>query len=328
MKGQGFNRSILSPGKAGWLFVIGLLLILVPACTPLARSAQVEQPEDRGLLTSILKNGTLVIATDPDYPPQSQFIKEAARIESTRCDMTQYTANQMVGFDIDVAVEVARRLGVEPCFVTPAWSQLAGGNWGGRWDVSVGSMAITSERMEKLYFTQPYTSGAAVLFVHKDNQTYQAPGDLSGKRIGVCTGCAYEAYLRGTLQIPGEKIDYQIQDATIVGYDTDTSALADLAFGDGVNLDAVLTDPDTGKTAIKDGLPVKRVGSIIYHDYVSIAVDKNSSSDPLPLVQRITEIIQAMHQEGTLRKLSQHYYQDDFTITAAAFDIQVLGQLP
>lgn len=216
MKGPTDHKLFLSPRTTGCLIALGLLLFLLPACNPLSRMPQVEQPADLGLLTSIMKNGTLVIATDPEYPPQSQLNKETKRLENTKCDMTQYTANQLVGFDIDVAVEVARRLGVEPCFVTPAWSQLVGGNWGGRWDVSVGSMAITSERMEKLFFTQPYTSGAAVLFIHKDNNTIQAPGDLSGKRIGVCTGCAYEAYLRNTLEIPGEKIDFKVGTQTLL----------------------------------------------------------------------------------------------------------------
>lgn len=328
MKGKIGYRWMVLTGKWVRLFALGLLLLLLPACSPLTRAVQVGQPADQGLLTSITDNGTLVVATDPDYPPQSQLLKDAARLENTHCDMTQYTANQMQGFDVDVAIELARRLGVEPCFVTPAWSQIVGGNWDGRWDVSVGSMVITSERMEKLYFTQPYISGAAVLFVHKSNHTYKVPGDLSGKRIGVCTGCAYEAYLRNTLQIPGEKIDYKIQNATIVGYDTDTSALADLALGDGVRLDAVMTDPDTGRAAIRDGLAIQQLSGEIYHDYVSIAMDKKDSSDPLPLVQRVTQIVKAMHQDGTLRKFSQQYYQGDFTAPAAGFDIQALKQVP
>ena len=309
--------------------MLGLLLVLLPACTALSPAAQqIEHSVESGLLASVLKNGTLVIATDPDYPPQSQLQKKVARLTDTKCDLTQYTANQLVGFDVDVAVEVARRLGVEPCFVTPAWSQLVGGNWGGRWDVHVGSMAITFERMEHLLFSQPYTTGKAVLFVHQDNQKIIEPGDLSGKRVGVCTGCAYEAYLRNTLQIPGEEINFQIQDAVIVGYDTDTSALADLALGDGLHLDAVMTDPDTGQVAISEGLPIKQVGETVYHDYVAIAVDKKSSSDPLPLIQRITEIVTAMHQEGTLRELSQKYYHGDFTKPASEYDIQALEAEP
>jgi polar amino acid transport system substrate-binding protein len=305
-----------------------LLLFSLSACASRPTSTSLPEPTPSGELASVLKNGILVIATDSAYPPQSQLNIETARAASTRCDQTQYTANQLSGFDIDVAVELASRLGVEPCFVTPTWSQVVAGNWGDRWDVNVGSMVITDERMHNLYFTQPYISGAAVLFVHKNNQTYKTPADLSGKRIGTCTGCAYEDYLRGVLNIPGEKIDYEIKNAQVVGYDTDTSALADLAEGDGVRLDAVLTDPDTGASAIRSGLPIQQLGEALYHDYSAVAVDKRSVGDPLPLVERLSALIQEMHQDGTLLKLSQKYYGGDFTTPAAQFDLQALGQIP
>jgi polar amino acid transport system substrate-binding protein len=215
---------------------------------------------------------------------------------------------------------------VEPCFVTPAWSQLIAGNWSDLWDIHVGSMVITTDRMENLYFTQPYTTGAAVLFVHSDNQTYHQPSDLNEKRIGVCTGCAYEDYLRGFLTIPGSDIQFNINRAIPVGYETDTSALAALAKGDGVVLDAVMTDPDTGKAAIEGGLPIKQLEEVLYYDYVSVSLDKKSSRDSVPLVRRINEIIQDMHLDGTLRDLSEEYYHGDFTAPAAEYDIQALEQ--
>lgn len=309
--------------------LLAIVLLLAQAgCTSGAASLQADQTADLGELDNVEKSGVLVIATDAAYPPQSQFNKDAPRAADTRCDLTQYTASQMEGYDIDVAAEIARRMGVEACFVTPTWSQIVGGNWGDRWDINVGSMVITPERMEKLYFTQPYISGEAVLYIHKDNQTYKTVSDLSGKRIGVCSGCAYESYLKGTLVIPTEKIDFQIRNAQIVGYDTDTSALADLAVGDGTNLDGILTDPDTGKTAIAQGLPVKQLGGPLYHDYSGVTVDKNSVGNPIPLVERITAIIQEMHADGTLLQMSYIYYGGDFTTPAAKFDIQALKQFP
>jgi polar amino acid transport system substrate-binding protein len=210
--------------------------------------------------------------------------------------------------------------------VTPAWTQVISGGWDDRWDVNIGSMVITRERMKALYFTQPYITGAAVLFVHKDNRSYAQPADLAGKRIGVCAGCAYESYLKGTLDIPGESMVSPLKDAAVVAYDTDTSALKDLAIGDGVHLDAVLTDPDTGQTAINDGLPLKQLGDPLYHDFDAIAIDKKSSKDPKSLVERITAIIQQMHQDGTLLKLSRQFYHGDFTTLASQYDINGLYQ--
>jgi len=280
------------------------------------------------LLAKITARGTLVISTDPAYPPQSELIEGATRAADTKCAPTEYTADELTGFDVDTAAEIARRLGVEPCFVTPPWTQLTAGNWDDRWDISVGSMAITPERMEVLYFTQPYYATSAALFVHQDNTTFSQPSDLSGKRVGGCTNCTYEAYLQGTLVIPGTEIDFVIADPVIVGYDVDLPALKDLALGDGVQLDAVLVAQPTGQEAIVDGLPIKQLGEPVFFEYLATAIDKKSSQDPVAFVRQVTEIIQQMHGDGTLRRLSQQYYGEDFTTAASQFDVYALDQLP
>jgi polar amino acid transport system substrate-binding protein len=278
-------------------------------------------------LAEIVERGKLVIATDTDYPPQSELKPGAARSDDTQCTSTEYTTSELTGFDIDVAVEIARRLGVEACFVTAAWTQITSGSWGDHWDISVGSMAITPERMEVLYFTQPYYTSPAALFVHKDNLTFTQPSDLSGKKIGVCAGCTYEFYLQGSLLIPGQSVDFDIKDADIVGYDTEIPALQDLALGDGVRLDAVLTGVPLGQSMMGQGLPIRQLDSPVFTEYLAAAIDKKSSKDPSALVRKVSQIIQDMHEDGTLLRLSQHYYGLDFTTAASRFDMQALGQL-
>ncbi len=280
------------------------------------------------LLEKIIVRGTLVIATDPAYPPQSELIEGATRALNSKCAPNQYTADELIGFDVDTAQEIARRLGVEPCYVTPPWTQLTAGNWDSRWDINVGSMAITPDRMEMLYFTQPYYATPAALFVHQDNTTFVDPADLSGKRVGGCTNCTYEAYLQGTLIIPATEIQFVISDAEIMGYDVDLPALEDLALGDGVVLDGVLVAQPTGQQAIEDGFPIKQLGSPVFFEYLSAAIDKKSSLAPITFVQKVNRIIQNLHQDGTLLRLSQQYYGQDFTTAASQFDITSLNQIP
>jgi polar amino acid transport system substrate-binding protein len=303
-------------------FGLALLLILsmlLASCQPAAAPAN-----DK--LGEILARGTLIISTDPAYPPQSELVENAQRPANTKCTGDQRTAAELRGFDIDVAVEIAKRLGVEPCFVTPDWTLIVGGNWADRWDISVGSMTITPERMEKLYFTQPYYTTPAAFFVHKDNTTFTQPSDLSGKKIGACTGCTYDFFLAGTLQIPGETMNYVVKDAVFTGYETDLNALQDLALGDGVRLDAVLTAQPTGAGAVSDGLPLKQLGDPVFFEYLAAAVDKAAGKDPKPFVEKVTEVIKAMHADGTLLKLSQQYYGMDLTTAAAKFDLSQLKQ--
>jgi polar amino acid transport system substrate-binding protein len=319
-----------SPGitsQSKLAFGVLLMLIALTACaSPSSPTATPTAPVDK--LTEIMARGTLIVATDPNYAPQSELKENVARTTNTKCASNQHTANQLEGFDVDVAVEIAERLGVEACFVTPAWTLVVGGSWADRWDINVGSMTITPERMELLYFTQPYYTTPAAFFVHQDNTTFMQPSDLSGKRVGVCTGCTYEFFLDSSLDIPGETIDFVVKDAVIHGYEIDMPAMQDLALGDGVQLDAVLVAQPTGQNAIKEGLSLKQLGQPVFFEYLAVDVDKKHSKDPVSLVYKVNEIIQQMHNDGTLLKLSLQYYGEDLTTAAGQFDIDALGQLP
>jgi polar amino acid transport system substrate-binding protein len=303
--------------------VISVILIVswvLTACAPAAPKAATNK------LDQVLARGTLVISTDPAYPPQSQLVEGATRAANTKCTSEQHTANELSGFDIDTAVDVAKALGVEPCFFTPDWTLIVGGNWSDRWDISIGSMTVTPERMQKLYFTQPYYTTPAAFFVYKDNTTYKQPSDLAGKKIGGCTGCTYDFYLAGTLNIPGETIHNVVANPQFVGYETDINALQDLALGDGVRLDAVLTAQPTGAGAIKNGMPLKQLGDPVYFEYLAGALDEAASLDPVPLAKKVSEIIQKMESDGTLLSLSQKYYGMDLTTAAGKFDLNSLQQ--
>lgn len=305
-------------------FIVMTLFVMVSII--LASCAQATPPPAANLLEEVKNRGVLIVSSDPAYPPQSQLVENATRPADTKCSGDQVTGEELSGFDIDVSKEIAKRLGVEVCFVTPAWDLITAGSWADRWDISVGSMTVTPERMVNLYFSQPYYTTPAAFFVHADNTSFTQPSDLSGKKVGACSGCTYDFFLAGTLQIPGETMNYVVQDVQFTGYDTDTSALQDLALGDGVRLDGVLTAQPTGAGVISDGLPLKQLGDPVYFEYLSAALDKKSSKDSIPLGQEVSKILQEMHADGTLLKLSQQYYGLDLTTAAGAFDLAQLKQ--
>lgn len=305
-------------------YILVAALIFFSACSP---AAAVPTPQD-DKLAEILARGTLVVATDADYAPQSKLLRDTPPAEGTKCSPVQYTANQMVGFDVNVAVEIARRLGVEPCFVTPPWSQLVAGNWGDNWDVHVGSVAITFDRMKVLYFSQPYYATPSIILVHKDNSTFKAPEDLSGKRIGVCVGCTFESYLKGDLQLPGQTVEYRIQNAQIIGYENEDPAIRDLSDGDGVKLDAVITLVAVAEQAIRSGNPVRILGKPLWFSYAAVTLDRASRRGQTRLLIEISNIIHELHADGTLRQWSKEYQGTDLTQEAAKFDLDSLQQLP
>lgn len=304
--------------------VLSLLLVAVFVLSGCAK--QPAAATDK--LAEILARGTLIVSTDPAYPPQSELVEGGQRAASTKCASDQHTASELSGFDIDVSVAIAEKLGVEACFVTPDWTLITSGNWANRWDLSIGSMTITPERMTKLYFTQPYYTTPAAFFVHADNTTFTLPADLSGKKVGACAGCTYEFFLDGTLQIPGETMDYVVSNTQFTGYETDLNALQDLALGDGTRLDAVLTAQPTGAGAIADGLPLKQLGEPVYFEYLAGAIDKAATPNPIPFVEKVSEIIQGLNTDGTLLRLSNQYYGLDLTTAAVSFDLAALNQWP
>ena len=87
-------------------------------------------------------------------------------------------------------------------------------------------MTPTNDRQEVLNFTEPYAYVPAVVVVHEENTTItDTATDLDGKRIGVCADCTYQFFIEKSLEISGFDFDFVIDDATVAGYDTDTTAL-------------------------------------------------------------------------------------------------------
>jgi polar amino acid transport system substrate-binding protein len=299
------------------LVVLGLLL------TACGAPATPEAPAD--LLAEIQARGTIRMATDVAFPPQSEIVEGAVRPADTKCAPDEHTAAEMEGFDIDVNVELARRLGVEPCFVTPDWEVVIGGNWADRFDIAIESMTVTEPRMEVLWFAPPYKSVPEGFFVHADSSLTD-PTELSGKKVGVCAGTTYESYLEHTLVMPGVDLDFIVEDVEIVGYDTDSTALQDLALGDGVRLDGVMTEIPLGLHMIADGAPIKLLGDVVYYEYSAPAIDKFHSADPIPFVLKVAEILGEMHADGTMADLAAKYYDYDATSGAAEYDWEALGQ--
>jgi polar amino acid transport system substrate-binding protein len=291
----------------GLFLVLSVLAILLAACSPTPEPTQAPEPteameptaapESTDLLDDVLSAGKLVVSTDPNYAPQS-FLNDDGELD---------------GFDVDVAKEVAKRLGVEVEFVTPDWDLITGGNWGGRWDISIGSMTPTEARSEVLWFSDAYYYTPASFAVHKDNTTITSPSDLSGKTVGLGTATTYEAYLEGSLSILGGEVMYDPPTGIEVKpYSTDAEAIQDLALGDGVRLDAVMSAQPTIQNAIDEGVPLKYIGTPAFYEPLAFALDKSRGPSD-KMLAKLNDILAEMHSDGTLTKLSEKWYGIDIT---------------
>lgn len=250
----------------------------------------------KSALEEIYAAKTIIVSTDANYAPQS-FLNDKGELE---------------GFDVSVAKEVAKRLGVKVKFITPDWDLITAGKWGKRWDISIGSMTPTKERKNALLFTLPYYSSPAQFAIHKDNTDIKTLADLAGKRIGIAGETTNERYLQRDLSIEDVKIVYQDwKPGKLQTYPTDANHIEDLSLGDGLRLDAIFSSKQTIAEAIRSGCgkgcPMKMIGEPPYYEPLSFALDK-SRANSQTLVDKLNEVIKSMNEDGTLVKLSEKFY--------------------
>jgi polar amino acid transport system substrate-binding protein len=252
------------------------------------------------LLDRIMANDQIRISTDPAYPPQSSFDEASGTWE---------------GFDIDVAEEISKRLGLtQPVdWQTPSWDVITAGKWNDRWDASVGSMTVTTDRSKVLNFSDPYYYTPAGLAVQQGSDITSLD-QLAGMTIGVGIATTYELYLERKLDIPGYDFQYLVpENVTIKTYDTDSSAIQDLVLG---RVDAAFSAIPTLQGAIDNDKPIQLLGDPAYYEPLAVAIDKSAPLDPTSLVAKISQIIDEMHQDGTLTELSMKWYGEDLTSNA------------
>jgi polar amino acid transport system substrate-binding protein len=246
-----------------------------------------------------MEAGVLKVSSDANYAPQS-FLDDDGN---------------WTGFDIDVAREVAKRLGVELEMMHIDWDMITGGNWSARWDVSIGSMTVTEERTEILWFVTPYYYTPCGFAVHADNTSFTSVDDLAGTTIGVGTETTYERWLNKDLKIAVEGYDLVFADweaGEVRPYSTDSEAIQDLALGDGVRLDAAMSAIPTLQEAIDTGQPLKLLGEPTFYEPLSFALDKSRGPSD-KMLAKLNEIVAEMHADGTLTELSMQYYGEDIT---------------
>lgn len=249
-------------------------------------------------LNRVMKTGTMVEVTDESYPPFS-FLDQN---------------NEMAGFDIDVAKQIAKRLGVKMKVDTPSWEVITAGHWNGRYDVCVCSMTPTKQRAQVLNFPVFYYGSPATIVVNKDDNRIKSAADLSGKKVGVEAGTTYERYLdkKLVIDIPGSQpvtFKYPFHDVQVVPYQSETQAFQDLALGPGRRLDAMVTNYLTARARIKKEGKFKTVGGALFEEPIYIATDKGDKAWDA----KITSIIHAMQRDGTLKKISMKWIGIDIT---------------
>jgi polar amino acid transport system substrate-binding protein len=264
------------------------------------------------LLDAIKKRGYVIASTDPNYMPQSGMNPEGKRPADSKCPSDTYTTAEMQGFDVAVAAEVGKRLGVETCFATPDWDVVTAGSWADRWDMSVGSMTVKPPRPDFFYFSTPYYAPTAVVGVPADS-TIKSIDELAGQSVCVATATTYLDWLGNALDLnPADIYVKAPADVKIVELPTDQECPQALAAGR-KEFVAYVTSITVVESNIAAGLPVKQLGDAVFKEKNAIAIDKASGFDTAAFVKAVDDAVRAMHADGTLSALSIQWFGSDLT---------------
>ncbi len=234
-------------------------------------------------LEALKSRGEFILGLDDSFPPMG-----------FRDD-----SNEIVGFDIDLAKEVASRLGVkfraQPINWDSKEQELATGNVDCIWN----GLTITEERKNALSFSKPYLKNAQVLVVRK-NSGIKNLSDLKGKTIGLQAGSSAADALEAATE-------FKSSVKSVIEFKDNIMALNDLEVG---GVDGVVMDLIVANYAIAtSGKPFVVLEEQLSPEEYGIAFRKND----VKLTDAVQQTLEAMYKDGTVEKISTKWFGSDIT---------------
>ncbi|MBP0963667.1 MAG: amino acid ABC transporter substrate-binding protein [Oscillospiraceae bacterium] len=234
-------------------------------------------------LDSIKEKGKFILGLDDSFPPMG------FRDEN----------NEIVGFDIDLAKEVASRMGVELVVQPISWDskemELNSGNIDCIWN----GMSINDDRKEAMNLSEAYLRNDMV-FVVLDSSAYNSQADLAGKKVAVQNGSSAQEILEGS--------EFNGQAGEIIGYDDNVTAFMDL---DANGVDAVFLDSVVANYFITSkSKPYRILSDVLYEEEYAIGFRKNDQA----LRDEVQKILSEMKADGKVGEISTKWFGSDITI--------------
>lgn len=279
------------------------------ASEPAASSDTSAEPSDAAasidpdsLLGKVIASGKIRISTDPNYAPFSFLNTDTGKYE---------------GFDTATAEETVKRLNeklgtnIEIQWETPGWDLITAGSWGGRWDISIGSMSVTETRAKVVDFVDPYYYDGGGIAVPADSTITSLEELNGGKTFCVGTATTYEQWLNKTLEIVDPAMMEPPTDPKVTALPTDNECIQSVAAGR--KFDAIVANKNGLEAAVASGQPIKMLlDEPIFTVSVAFALDK-SGPDTASMLDVLNEIVADMHEDGTLKALSEQWLEEDVT---------------
>ncbi len=239
------------------------------------------QGDDAAQASAPAAEQKIVVGLDDNFPPMG------FRDES----------NELVGFDIDMAREAAKRLGVEVQFKPIDWSGKEAELNGKRVDVLWNGLTITEERKKNIAFTAPYMVNHQIIMV-ASKSPIQNKADLAGKIVGAQEGSSAVDAIKKEPEVAASLKELKT-------FGDNVSALMDLSTG---RLDAVVVDEVVGRY-----LASKRAGEyrVLEENFGTEDYGVGVRKDDTELLTKLDGALSSMKEDGTSGKIATKWFGAD-----------------
>ncbi len=230
-----------------------------------------------------LKNGVLQVGMEIGYPPMEYLAEDGVT---------------PIGFDVDVATELAARLGLALELVDTAWDGIFASLDSSRYDVIISAVSITPERQENYSLTKPYIANKLVLVTAKDLPV-KSPDELAGYRVAVQTETTADIFMKAKIEA-GLSIDYYVYDKIIQCFEE-----LKLNRVDAVLVDSVVAAYYLGADADKHAIVWENTEA----EPMGLCLKKGNDA----LTQAIEAAIDAMYEDGKMTEIAVKHFGYDTT---------------
>lgn len=250
--------------------VLGIMTIGLAGC---GSSNDKNSASKTDLLEKIQKNGKLVVGMSADYAPyEFHYIDENGK-------------DVIGGFDVDIANEIANKIGVNLVIQEMDFDALVSALPAGKVDLVISGMNPTEERAKVVDFSEVYyNSKHGILVRAEDADKYQTFADLEGAKVGVQLGSTQEKIAK--TEIP----NVNLQQLSNIN-----NLILELKAG---KVDAIVMEKPVAEMAVKSN-PELAVGKPIYEEQTggnAVGIAKNNPQ----LLAKVNEVITELNESGKM----------------------------
>ena len=206
-------------------------------------------------------------------------------------------SDNLVGYDVEVATEIAKKLGVEAEFIEGEWDGLLAGLEAGRYDIMVNGVDVTEERENKYDFSIPYAYNRTAVITAADDDSINSMEDLDGKSTANTISSTYAEV--------AEKYG-----AKVTGVDDLNQTMELLISG---RIDATLNAEVTFYDYVKAHPEAQIKIATIDPEVTSVAIPMRKGTETASLKEAIDTALGELRDEGVLSSLSDKYFGTDIS---------------